>query len=127
MNYKIDRMKKCIFLTIAGLLCMLTSCTDMIKSEIEGFYPAERSKVEYFQSICSWDFLDSGEMKIKDCTGPVYTGTWDIVDGLLVIESDFEPMTGQFEFNIKGGILTLSDERYKLVLDKSVGKFFKIL
>lgn len=33
-------------------------------------------------------------------------------------------MTGQFEFNIKGGILTLSDDRYKLVLDKSVGDFF---
>lgn len=127
MNYKINRMTKCTLLLVIGYLCILTSCTDMVKSEIEGFYLIERSKVEYFQSICSWHFMDSGEIKIKDCTSPVYTGTWDIVDGFLVIESDFEAMNGHFEFNIKGGVLTLSDDRYKLVLDKSVGDFFKIL
>ena len=111
-------MKKITWVLLVFMWGTIASCGDRSQSEIPGLYFIERSRVEGLQDVRLWDFSASNELTISGDIS--YRGTWQVnPHGRLVIEIDFEPMAGVFEFEARDGLLILTDSRYTIILDKS--------
>jgi len=123
-----NSQKNLSFLVFLIVGFTVTACIGNDKVDISGHYPIERSELPEFKSVCQWNFFDTGELEVVDCYGTIYLGKWDLKeDNYLTIQTKYKPMAGKFKYKIEDGLLTLSDSRYTLILDKSLARLTKPL